>query len=264
MADLKSVISESLPDNVTSASLPEAAVAQKTSQQVAEEVKEDVKSDSSTEAHVEATTPKAEQEVPFHLHPRWVERQRELEAAREHEKLLADQNRQLMAMVQKSQETQTPIIDPYAGMTPEEKVFWEKSRQIAREEAERVAKSYMGTVQQETQETKAAVTSMLYERFQQKHPDIQANSPEENLIAQKFRQGYTLDDAYEIVMGPVHRGKLEQELQLSRKTKEVKNIKDKEAANLESTTPQVKTTEKRSYKQQTEDFVDEWMKRGTA
>src|SRR5574343_428480 len=98
--ELKSAISESLPENVTVESLPT-------------DVNKDVQPDSSQVAPVETPTPKVEQEEPFHKHPRWQEmRERERQANERAERL----ERQLMEISNKLATPKEPTQDPYSGM----------------------------------------------------------------------------------------------------------------------------------------------------
>ena len=142
-------------------------------------------------AHVETPTQKVEQEkeVPFNEHPRW----REVQEERNYWRELALKQAQPTV-------SPTPQADPYAGLTPEEKVFWQKVDERAEAIAQKKIESVRPQVEQELRQTKEAVSLMAYERFQQQHPDVKPGSPEENAIAQYFQKGYTLDDAYKVVM----------------------------------------------------------------
>jgi hypothetical protein len=217
MEELKSAIQESLPENVTPESLPT-------------DVNKDVTPDSSKAAPEVTPSPKVEQEVPFHEHPRWKEiRERERVASERADRL----ERQLMEV---SNRLSTPQAkDPEEGLAPEEKAFWAKSRQIAREEAQRVKQETEPLVQRELQEQRMLVSSLMYERFQQQHPDVKPGSEEENSIAQKVRSGYSLEDAYNLVTYPQ---KLKSATEAARKQVEEeiqRKTKQKIAANLEGT-----------------------------
>lgn len=218
MEDLKNAIQESLPDNVNPESLPD-------------DVNKDVQPGSSQEAHEETPSPKVEQEkqVPFNEHPRWKEVMRERDRERERADRLQQQMVEL-AMRQQNPQTQT---DPYAGMTPEEKVFWEKQRQIAREEAQRVAQEAGTTLRNELLENKILVTSMMYERFLEKHPDIQPDSEEAGQIAQKVKAGLSLEDAYTVVTYPRKLKEVQDSVHAKKTQQQTKKTTEKIAANLE-------------------------------
>jgi len=103
---------------------------------------------------------------------------------------------QLAARQQPPQPTPAPAQDPYVGMTPEEKVFWMKQREIAREEAQKVLQQ---NVSPQLEAAKQEFARMRVEQFHKDHPDIKPNSAEETLIADKIKQGYLPDDAYKII-----------------------------------------------------------------
>ena len=146
-------------------------------------------------AHAETPAPQVEQkEPPFNEHPRWIEVQRDRD-------YLRDTNAALMKLMQIREAA--PVInqpDPYANLTPEEKNFWKQVDERAETIAQRKIESVRPQVEQELRETKEAVASMAYERFQLQHPDVKPGSQEENAIAQYFQRGYSLDDAYKVVM----------------------------------------------------------------
>lgn len=131
-------------------------------------------------------------EPPFHEHPRWKEVQQEKEWYRQ----------QLEKMMQQTPPAQPattpqPAQDPYAGMAPEEKVFWMKQREIAREEAEKVLQQQVAPqLTQGIQE----IARLRVDQFRRQHTDVKPDSPEEMQISQKIRQGYLPEDAYRAVM----------------------------------------------------------------
>ena len=144
----------------------------------------------------EAATPEqavtqepVKEEVPLHEQPRFKE-------------VIAEKNwykQQLEEQLQRQQAPQPPPTptDPYAGMTPEEKVFWMKQREIAREEAR---KEFSQNVAPQIEAAKREFARLQISQFRDNHPDVKPDSPEEMQIAAKVRQGYSLDDAYKVVM----------------------------------------------------------------
>ena len=224
MEELKGAIAESLPADVTVESLPT-------------DVNKDVKVESSTPAPEVTPSPKVEPELPFHQHPRWREVQEEKRQAQDRADRL---ERQLLEI---STRLSTPQAkDPDEGLTSEEKAFWARSRQIAREEAEKVKRETEPFMQRELQEQRMLVSSIMYERFQQQHPDVKPGSEEENTIAQKVRSGYSLEDAYNLVTYPqklknaeeAARKKVEEEISRKNKQKVAANL---EGPGVSSTSP---------------------------
>lgn len=94
------------------------------------------------------------------------------------------------------QQFQQPTQDPYQGMTAEERVFWQRQREIAREEAEKAVRQISPVIDAGRME----LAQMKVQQFRANHPDVRANSPEEMMIAQRIQQGYLPDDAYKAVM----------------------------------------------------------------
>jgi hypothetical protein len=179
------------------------------------------------EAQGAAQTPPAEQgetqpekeETPLHEHPRFKE-------------VVDEKNwykQQLEQIVQRQQQPtpqpQAPQTDPYAGMTAEERVFWQKQREIAREEAQKVIGPQ---VQQGIQE----IARLRVEQFQRDHPDVKANSPEETQIATKIRQGYLPEDAYRAVMWDKKVGQVQQ----TKTQQQQQRLQQKRQANVVSPT----------------------------
>ncbi len=107
-----------------------------------------------------------------------------------------------MQLQQRQPIIQQPTQDPYAGMTAEEKVFWQRQREIAREEAMKVSQEQMGQIRPVIDAGRMELAQMKVLQFRKDHSDIKANSTEEMEIAQRIQQGYTPDDAYWATMGP--------------------------------------------------------------
>lgn len=129
-------------------------------------------------------------ETPLHEHPRFKE-------VVDEKNWYKQQLEQQMARQQVPLQQPAQPQDPYAGMTPEEKVFWMKQREIAKEEATKVLQQNVNPqIQQGIQE----IARLRVEQFRKDHSDIKANSPEEMQIAEKIRSGYLPEDAYRAVM----------------------------------------------------------------
>jgi hypothetical protein len=109
---------------------------------------------------------------------------------------------QLEMQLQQRQPAQQPTQDPEAGMTAEERVFWQRQRAIAREEAMKVSQEQMGQIRPVIDAGRMELAQMKVLQFRKDHPDIKPNSPEEMDIAQRINQGYTPDDAYWATVGP--------------------------------------------------------------
>ena len=230
MDNLQNAVQESLPDDVTSESSTE----------------QDVKADSSQQAPEEATPKQAEQkEPPFHEHPRWIERQKEVEELR-------DQNRRLMDFIQSQQNAPEPPKESIENLnlTDEqlrEKVFYENIRKMSREEALKIAEEKSKTILKELNDNKRTLAMMEVERFRKEHPDVTEGSSEEKQIATKVSQGYSLEDAYKTVMYNTALQRAREEAISKSKQQKTQQTTQKLAANLETTgsvgiTPQKKET----------------------
>ena len=143
----------------------------------------------------EQTQQQETEQAPFHEHPRFKE-------------LVEEKNwykRKVDELIQRQQQPpaqpyfQQPLPpDPYANMTPEEKVFWQK----VDERATLKAKEMVSQIQPVIDAGRMELAQMKVSQFRQEHPDIKPNSPEEMAIAEKIQMGYIPDDAYFSVMGP--------------------------------------------------------------
>jgi len=188
---------------------------------------QDDNQDSSPEALGEATSEQAvqEKETPFHEHPRWKEIQEEKEYYKQ----------QLAALINKPNVIpQQPVVekDRYAGMTAEEKAFYQAQDERARQIAREVAAEEKAGVLKELNETRQILATVAYERFQSKHPDVLPNSQEERTIATLYSKGYNLEDAYKVAMFD----KVQQDKAQQAKAKQTQVVKQKLAANVETST----------------------------
>lgn len=149
----------------------------------------------------EQETQQEAENVPFHKHPRFQE-------LIEENRWLKQNMEQMIQRQQSQQQFQQPTQDPEANLTAEEKEFWRKQRQIAREEAEKVANAKFQSINPILEAGAREIAAIKVQEFRKAHPDIKANSPEEYEIAKKIgeatRMGYSLssDEAYWLVMGP--------------------------------------------------------------
>ena len=221
MEDLQNAISESLPEDEQVESSPTDEV-----------------TDPSTEAPEEATSKEAEQEkqVPFHKHPDWIRFQEQKNAETTRERDRGDRlERQLLDISGKL--TKEPGKDPYEGLTLEEKAFWQKVELLAENKAKSIIEGKEKVYQQQIAETKQVQAAMIYKKFQEDHPDIKANSPEERSIAERWtraRGHLTLDECYSLEVGPANLEKTRQESLAKTQKKKVQLNSQKQAANLES------------------------------
>ena len=247
MEDLKSVIQESLPDDGQVESSPTP------------EVKQDVQAESSTAVPEEATSPKAE-ELPFNEHPRF----KQLIEDRNYERQRAERLEQnLQQIVNKlSQPQVAPQVDQYANLTADERLFYEnldkRTQRIVDEKIGREREVFAN----EIQEAKQTTAALIYKDFLARHPDIQSNSQEENQIAQKVRMGYQLDDAYEVVMGPVKRQNLEREITEKYKKQQQDKTQQKIRANQETSTIPSGSPIQPKVRLSPAEFVDQLLARG--
>jgi hypothetical protein len=124
--------------------------------------------------------------------------------------------------------------DPYAGMTPEEKVFWQNVDQRAKQEARRIVEQEVKPV---LEAGRQQMVQMTVHQFRQMYPDVKPNSPEELGIAEKIQQGYPIHDAYKIVMFEKVRQQTESKVrQQVKQTTEAKRKANVETKSLPSKT----------------------------
>lgn len=210
---LQSAIQDSLPEDVTAESSPAEA--------------------GTPAAPVETPTPKVEQPTPFNEHPAWKSfqerKEKEVLAERERSERL---ERQLFELTNRM--TQPKAEDPYAGMSPEEKAFYQKIDQMAEQKVRKVLDEVAPQFRNELKETKEVVAALTYEKFLNKYPDVSPGSQEESQIAQLFQRGYSLDDAYKVVFFEKNRQK-----EVKKVTEQTQQrVQQKQMANLETSTIQ--------------------------
>lgn len=217
---------------------------------------QDVNQESSPEAPVEVTTTKTvqeeEQQTPFHEHPRWKELQEEKRWLKEQ---LALANSRPIAP-----NNQQPTVqdDPYAGMTAEEKSFYQKIEDIADRKARKIVAEKEAIIGKELTETRQIMATVAYERFQSKHPDVLPNSPEEAQIAQLYQRGYSLEDAYKVAMFEKVTNQKAQAAQVRSNQK----VQQKIAANVETANIPANSGLPQQKKMSIRDFVDQQIAKG--
>lgn len=189
-------------------------------------------------APVETPTQQVEQkEVPFNEHPRWKEVQEEKRLARQEAEYLRQQNLQLMELA-KGFQPKEATVDPYADMTPEEKVFFQRVRETARQEAKAEAEALRKTYDTYIQKYEHDTVKSVYEEFKSRNPDV---TPEEELamakIAGPLRQaGKSAKEALDIASKSILYEKLVQKTEQQKKVQTTQKTQQKQEANLETTT----------------------------
>ena len=147
-----------------------------------------------------STQPVVAVEPPFHEHPRWKEVQQEKDALREQNRVLAET---LQRVVQPAPVAEA---DPWAGLVnhldPATAQFYQQQRVLFQHEARRVADQQLQPLQQAVGMGRAQLAQVTLSKFYQDNPDITPQSPEALDIAARVQQGYPLEEAKWIVMGP--------------------------------------------------------------
>jgi len=159
----------------------------------------------------------AAEPVSFDQHPRWQERQRELEALRA-------QNQQLLDAVQRIAQPVTqaqPPADPYAGMDAATAEFYRNMDRRIEQKAQEISVRQMQPILQSMDLGRQQLAKVTLVNFYKENPDITPNSAEAQAIAQKIQQGYDLEDAKWVVMGPKYHQQLTQQRQTTGKKQEV-------------------------------------------
>lgn len=203
-----------------SSSALEGAMA--SSPEVNQEIDQEIQS-SGTETSQQTVTEQVK-EPPFHEHPRWKE--------------MMEEKRQLQAMLQREQELrhmslqqmQGQPADPYAGMSAEEKAFYQNIDRRIEERARQISQEQLKQFQPVIEDGRRELVRMKVEQFFKEHPDVKPGSMEETAIAQKIKQGYPVDDAYAVVMYPLKQKEWTTKAQVTQQQK----IQQKRAANVET------------------------------
>lgn len=109
----------------------------------------DTPTESLPEEVPEVEEEKEEEAVPFHKHPRWIEREQELQAMREREEQMATELEQVRKAQQPSQETQVP--DWFVELYGDNATAWQKYSEHERARTEEIEKNIITRQQEEQQ-----------------------------------------------------------------------------------------------------------------
>jgi hypothetical protein len=148
-------------------------------------------------------TPPTE-DVPFHQHPRWIERQKEIERLR----VERDEAQRLarLAVERIQQPTQAPVQqdDPWQGLVnhpdPATAQFYQQQRTLFQREAERMADQKLQGVLQAVDAGRRELAAIKIGQFRKENPDIKPGSQEEAAIANFVQQGFDLDTARKLAL----------------------------------------------------------------
>lgn len=247
--DLKSAISDSLPDDAV---------------QSVSSTQPDVKDVSSTPAPEVTPSPKVEQQTPFHLNPDYIAFKQRQE--RKFEELNRQREQELYELRQQVETLKRPK-EENLNLSDEElraKAFYEQLDRRMEDRLNAKLAEKEKVYQQELQMTRASLAALAYKEFQKRHPDVKSGSDTENLISEKVRQGYDVEDAYELVAGNQARESKIRELEEKLKAQQQVKTTQKVAANLEtssipSTSP-VGTNPKLKGRAGIVAFIDEHLK----
>ena len=129
--------------------------------------------------------PPASADVPFHQHPRWIERQQELERERAARVALEQQNRLLMETVQRAI-PQPTRPDMWAGKTDHPDAatarFWQEQKQVMEQAKQEAVAEAEARLQPLIQAGMNQLAQINVRQFRQDNPDIQPGSQEEALV----------------------------------------------------------------------------------
>jgi|SRR3990167_937403 len=174
-----------------------------------------------------STSPPASGDVPFHQHPRWIERQKELEETR---KQRDDALRLAQQVVERTAPIQPalaqPQVDPWAPYVsqqdPESARFWTNMRDLVRHERQQAKQEAVQELQPVIQAGMEKLAMIDLRDFRNENPEISPGSQEEQQIV-SYMEGrvdgmrHPLESAKRNVLFP-------------RLTTEVKSYKTKQAA----------------------------------
>lgn len=214
----------------------------------------DVDTESSPEAPAEATAQQAEQkEVPFHEHPRWQEIQREKQEVQEEKDYWRNKAMEFAEKVTAPKQVEMPTEDDYANMDAETEKFYRNLDARYEKRMKKFAEEVSRPILEENRIIKQRLAEMWQKDFRRENPDVKPGSEEERLIASKVKQGYSLEDAAFLVMGP----KRIKEAEAKGQAKKAVKTEEKMKANIEtSSIPRVSglpTERKRSFRETLDD-----------
>lgn len=174
-----------------------------------EDVQADVNADSSTQdaeaassaadqqqdvqSTQQATAPTSQDgqtaDVPFNKHPRWIERQQELERERREKESLREQNQQLIQMLQRPVQVASPqpqATDPWDGLVnhqnPEHARFYQTLQTVVRAERQIAKQEAISELQPVIQAGMERLAQIDIRDFRRENPDIKAGSEQERMI----------------------------------------------------------------------------------
>ena len=201
------------------------------SPEVQEEIKEQ-QPDTQTPPAEQGESQEEEQQetenVPFHKHPRFQE-------LIEENKWLKSNMETIIQQRQNQLQFQQPQQDRYAGMTLEEKAFWQNVDNRIEERATKIAEQRIGQLTPMLDMGAKELATIKLQQFRKEHADVKPDSPEEYSIARKMNEaramGYPMnaEEAYWIVMG--NKGLKVAETKVKQQTK--KQFEAKKQANVE-------------------------------
>lgn len=191
MADEK-VVNEGTPDQPLSALESAVASSPEGNVEAKQPVQEAEAATPKEEATQEPVAVEEEGRIPY---SRFKEKVDEANWLKQQLELTIQQRQQQLSI-------QQPLQDPYAGMSAEERVFWQGIDKRIQDSATQIADARVRQISPVIDAGRMELAQMKVQQFRVQHPDIKSNSPEEMDIAQKIQQGYTPDDAYWAVMGP--------------------------------------------------------------
>ena len=203
-----------------------------------DETVETTETESSTEAIEEGDSQTPEvKEPPFNEHPRWKEVQAEKRAAQERADRL---EQQLLEISGKLATPKSEDKDPYDGLTPEEKVFWEsidkRTRKTVEEAVDKARREEREAAEARFAKLEEASRAATYKEIITQYPEVKPGSDIEMQVAQKIKMGYNPFDACELIVGKIRLEALQNKSAVSKKQREQQMLKDKVAANSEVST----------------------------
>ncbi len=182
-------------------------------------------------------TPEQATGEPFHTHPRFQELIQERNELKQTTQQLQQQLIDLTGRVTPQQQQQVAEQKLYEANTPEEKQFWAQVEKIADAKATKARAEAEARYQQEIAGYQKMVSTVIADRFLEKHSDVGKGSAEMAQIVKKAQKDASLgkdlveslEDAYRVVMFD---RKAQMEVDKAVKSNQTKT-KQKLAANVE-------------------------------
>jgi hypothetical protein len=145
-----------------------------------------------------------QKDVPFHQHPRWQERQRELEAANRRAEEAERLARLAIERFQPTQQAPQPQIDPWKGLVdnpdPATAQYWQQVRHLQRAEAEAIVEQKLAGTMQAVDAGRRELATIKIAQFRKDNPEILPGSREESVIAGYVGQGFDLETARKLAL----------------------------------------------------------------